>query len=292
MDFRGRFPDLHDRFYREARATWIRLHRASPKYSMQEETNAAFLADVPVSVEVLLAEYRQVERGSQQVGKWLDRDGTMVSAESLAAGHYQRLGYQVLRFERQPITTLVASFFALTIQNPADPLANLCMRHSTVGWTPSTPNTPLIHFWLPEDFGTPQYHRRCCQQLERDLSLVETVPDVVALFDQLVSESTLLRDYLWVNSASAVEAARKVLSILPREVLVESLRWVIEDFWSRQPGWPDLLVHSGDDYRFIEVKSPHDELSEPQMNWFRWAVSESGIPCGILRVKKRRAKAT
>ncbi len=57
--------------------------------------------------------------------------------------------------------------------------------------------------------------------------------------------------------------------------------------WNRQPGWPDLLLQSSSEYRFAEVKSPHDKLSLEQLQWFRWAVTEAEIPCEICRVRRQ-----
>jgi hypothetical protein len=40
-------------------------------------------------------------------------------------------------------------------------------------------------------------------------------------------------------------------------------------------------------YRFVEVKSPYDELSQEQMRWFQWASSQN-VSCEITRVKRLR----
>jgi hypothetical protein len=105
------------------------------------------------------------------------------------------------------------------------------------------------------------------------------------LFDLLLDETQLIRDYLWVADAVSVERARRALEALPREIVVRSVEWAIGNFWHRQPGWPDLLVVRDGEYRFVEVKSPHDELSQEQMRWFEWASSQN-VSCEITRVKR------
>jgi len=78
------------------------------------------------------------------------------------------------------------------------------------------------------------------------------------------------------------------LTILPKEIVIACVEWAIQNFWHRQPGWPDLFACKGNVFVFAEVKSPYDELSQDQMNWFQWAIEQSRIPCEICRVEKRK----
>ncbi len=77
------------------------------------------------------------------------------------------------------------------------------------------------------------------------------------------------------------------MAVLPKETVIASVEWAIQDFWKRQPGWSDLFVYNSNNYKFAEVKSPYDELSQEQMQWFAWAL-EQKIPCEILRVNRRK----
>ena len=76
------------------------------------------------------------------------------------------------------------------------------------------------------------------------------------------------------------------MKVLPIDVVIASVEWAIGDFWQRQPGWPDFLLHNSDAFFFSEAKSPNDELSQEQMNWFRWAIEKAKIPCEICRLEK------
>jgi len=108
------------------------------------------------------------------------------------------------------------------------------------------------------------------------------------LFENWLAPSENLRDYLWVNDPAPVALTRAALAIIPRTDLLLWVEWVARAFWRHQHGWPDLLLLRNHEFRFAEVKSPNDELSQEQMHWFRWALETSGIPCEVCRVKKAR----
>jgi hypothetical protein len=106
------------------------------------------------------------------------------------------------------------------------------------------------------------------------------------LFEKSLDSSTPLRDYLWVNDNEAVELGRIALKTMPKLLVLKCIDWAIRDFWHRQSGWTDLFIFKSDEFKFVEVKSPKDELSLEQMNWFKWAIEEAAIPCEILRLTK------
>jgi VRR-NUC domain len=47
------------------------------------------------------------------------------------------------------------------------------------------------------------------------------------------------------------------------------LQYLIEDFWGRRAGWPDLLVYRDNEFFFAEVKSADDKLGKSQERWIR-----------------------
>lgn len=271
----------------KAKKHWQEEHKRRPKYELKERTEADFLSQVPVPVKELSVQYRKEKRGKQSVGRWLC-DGELLSVEQLAARHYSSEGYSVIRCERVLISAWVATFLGAAIQDPADPRGQAVMRGSTIGWRPDRRDTPIIHFRLPQDFGSAHYYARRQSIVDSWLDGMRAVTDLQVLFDALVPETEYLRDYLWVAEPAAVEAARHALGVLPREFVVAAVHWAIQHFWDRQPGWPDLLVWSPTEFLFVEVKSPHDKLSQKQMNWFEWAVLEQNVPCEILRLKRAR----
>jgi hypothetical protein len=174
------------------------------------------------------------------------------------------------------------------IQDPNDPLLKYGYRHSTKGLMMNNRNTPIIQVRTPEDFGSRQYYKRRHRPIEDLLRKMGCTGNPPVLFEKLLDESTPLRDYLWVNEDAYVELGRTGLRVVPPEMVWDCIKWTIQDFWVRQSGWPDLFAFRNTEYLFVEVKSPLDELSGEQMNWFRWATEESHIPCEICRLKKVR----
>ena len=201
---------------------------------------------------------------------------------------YESQGYSVLRCERLLISTWTATFLCPSIQDTNDPRVRKVFRNSTKGWTSKNRNTGLIGILLPEDFGATEFYKRRTDSIASNIDYMRKADDLLPVFNELVEAGESLRDYLWINSDEAVETTRTALSVLPKSIVISSIEWAIKDFWRRQPGWPDLFICKEKEYKFVEVKSPYDELSQEQMQWFSWA-SEQKIPCEILRVNRRKA---
>jgi hypothetical protein len=288
VEFQTRFPDKAKEFHRRAKQYWQGVHKRNPKYDLKEETEAEFLSRVKVPMTKIEAVYRQTDKNGQKIGKWVNQAGALVAVEQVVAEWYGSQGYEALLCERTLISSLVATFMARPIQDTNDPRVLTTFRDSTRGWTSRNRNTPVIAIRLPEDFGSAAYYKRRKGALDASIQELEEADSMRAMFDTLLAESEALRDYLWVNTDEAVGMTRTVLDVLPTEVVIACVEWAIEDFWHRQPGWPDLFVYRNTDFRFVEVKSPHDELSQEQMNWFRWAVEEANIPCEICRVERQQ----
>lgn len=286
LKLKSRFPDETKKMKKEAHKFWQERHKRDPKYDTSELTVTAFLSRVSVPQREIEASYVQIERGDQKLGKWINEAGDPVSAEDIAAEHYEKEGFTVWTCERRLISILVGTFCCHVIQDPADPRIRTVMRGSTRGWTSQNRDTPLISFLLPEDFGSREFYFRREAEFRELISKLRETDNLGALFEELLEPSTMLRDYLWVNEDEVVDLVRTALKVIPHSMIVDFIDWTIRDFWQRQPGWPDLLLLKSDEFRFSEVKSPHDKLSLEQMRWFRWVVEEAGVPCEICRVRR------
>jgi hypothetical protein len=282
------YPELAKQLRKEARQYWQRVHRQNPKYDTKERTEAEFFNSVPVPIRQVEARYQRIEREGQKIGKWLNDADELVSAEELVTLWYEKQGFQVLRCERRLISVWVATFLGVPIQDPTDPKSRTVMRASTIGCTPDNRDTPMITFNLPEDFGSAIYFHRRQAVLKKWLQRMRKARDLMELYDSLLPDTQFVRDYFWVAEHSAIELGRKAIQILPGHVVAASVTWAIQHFWNRQPGWPDLLIARPNEYRFSEVKTPHDKLSQDQMNWLEWAVTVEDIPCELVRVQKLR----
>jgi hypothetical protein len=289
LELASRFPGEIKKFKKEAKKQWQQRHKTNPKYDMSEPTTAGFLSEVSVPNVIVKAAYIQVEKGSQKLGKWINQSGEVVSAEEIAVEHYRNQGFDVWLCERRLISMLVGTFLQPVIQDPSDPRVRTVMRGSTKNWSQTNRDTPPISFFLPEDFGTAEFYLRREREFSNAISELAAAGDLLARFDDLLEPSMLLRDYLWVNDDIPVELARAALRVLPVTVIVQGVSWAIRHFWQRQAGWPDLLLLRGPEFCFSEVKSPNDELSLEQMQWFRWATMETNLPCEICRVSPSSA---
>ena len=272
---------------REALEKWKQIHKRAPKYDTSEPTEASFLRTVAVPTREIEGDYLPVEKDGKKIGKWRAADGRLVSPEELVSLDAESQGYLVLRGERALISCLVATFLGRTIQDPTDPDVRPTYRASTVGWTSTNRSTATIEIPLPTDFGTQGYSLRRADRIREELAELAETPSLMEEFDRRVPSTESLRDYLWAAERGVVDRARVALRYLPREVVLSSLTWVMGHLWARTPGWPDLLLLSPATYRFSEVKSPLDELSAEQMQWFRWACGPGAISCEIVRVRKR-----
>lgn len=288
LEFETQFPEISRELKKRAKNQWQLVHKTSPKYNTKEKTESRFLTEVQVPIREIEAAYRQIQRGDQKIGRWINSTGELTSVEKVATEWYVLQGFSVIPCERRLISTWVATLLSDVIQNIDDPLIRQSIRHSTKNWTTRNRETPIVVFNLPEDFGSHKFFDRRREALNYGLDRIRQASNLTLLFDSLLDNSFLLRDYLWVNDDDIVADARKALTIIPKETIISCIEWTVQDFWQRQPGWPDLFVYRDNEILFSEVKSPHDELSLEQMNWFEWAIKEAHIPCEIFRVTKEK----
>jgi VRR-NUC domain len=288
IDFQKRFPELSKALRKQARQQWQKAHRANPKYDLSEPTQAQLHGAVTIPEFVVFAEYVQLARGDQKLGRWQDSHGRPVSAEARASESYLSQGWQPHVCERKLITILFATFCFPVIQDANDPLLIIGYRRSTRGWRTGRRDPSVIAIPLPADFGGTRHYERRRAQYGRLFAELQARP-LVEAFEERLEPSESLRDYLWVNEDGPVSLARSALRVVPAEDILRWIEWVAADFWHRQPGWPDLLLLSDKAYRFAEVKSPLDELSQEQMRWLRWARTDGRVPCEICRVRKASA---
>ncbi|MEY4986468.1 MAG: DNA-directed polymerase [Bacteroidota bacterium] len=79
------------------------------------------------------------------------------------------------------------------------------------------------------------------------------------------------------------ELIERVLQV----VETPALQQVLQMMWSRlsthAKGFPDLFIQRGNEYAFVEVKSPNDHLSAIQHFWHD-SFAELGIPVSLIRV--------
>lgn len=275
--------DVYNSIEREVIEEIKALHQRSPKYIFQEESQSEVLTKYQVEVVRLDGIYvKQAARGVAI----LDGDRAY-SAEEFAALHFERLGYEVLFTESVPFHALFGIFMWLLIQDQADPKVKVITFGDRVAFDQGVKGK-LIWTLLPEDFGTPGYALRRVTAIKEHFTLLsEQKEELLWTFDYWVEPSADLRQYLWAHRPQDVTKAREIVSILPTDVTVRILEYLVADYWRRYCGWPDMLVHNQDEFFFAEVKSSKDKLREDQKNWIRGNSTELHLPFKLIKIHKK-----
>jgi hypothetical protein len=278
----------HPDKYKEIEQAVIRdirkIHQRSPKYIYQEESQSQVLAKNNVEIIDVDGTYVKTEERKSAILF----DGDLYTVEEFAAQHYIEKGYAVLETESIPFHTLFGVLMWILIQDPSDP------QQQIIGFgerTTSEEGRVGEEIWthLPDDFGASGYATRRETPINEHLaSIPNEREELFWLFDYWVDPSENLRQYLWAHRPQDVENARKLIEILPVEVIRRILKYLVTDYWKRYTGWPDLLVYNDFEYFFVEVKSSGDKLREDQKNWIYGNTNELKVPFRLMKIHKSR----
>ncbi len=258
------------------------LHEANPKYQYHEESQAEIIHKYGVEVVHIDATFAPKTKGKRS--SIVDGNET-VEPEEFVARHYERQGWQVLFVESVPIHVLFGIYMWLLIQDAADPMNRLVMFGSRSDYEGARKGVE-IRTLLPEDFGTTGYARRRRAAIDEYFNS-GMLDDLEWLFDYWLGHSVNFREYLWAHRDADVERAKELILILPPEVIIRILRYLVGGYWQRYLGWPDLLVHRGEDYYWAEVKASRDKLSEDQKRWIRDNATELRLPFKLVKIHRR-----
>lgn len=259
------------------------LHLENPKYEFKEESQADIIKRYDVGILNLKATY--LKKSISKKSQVLD-SGELVSVEEFVCRYFSRLGYNVMFLESAPFHVLFGVYMWLLIQDPADPQVRLVGfgerndfkvgRKQRIIWT-----------HLPDDFGSSGYGSRRAAEIEKHLSLDRlNRDDLLWHFDYWLDYSNDLRQYLWAHRDEHIKKTRKLIEILPAEIICRILKYLVENYWHRYLGWPDMLVFRGSEYSFVEVKSSNDKIREDQKAWIKGNYEILKLPFQIVKVHK------
>lgn len=258
-----------------------KLHAAAPKYDTYEPSQAEIIARYNVNVQPFHPEYAD----KPEKGATVLLDGIVVSPEAYVAHSFAAEGWSSMELESAPFHALFGVMMWLVIG--ADEEAQLVQFGSRLAFDACEPSTP-VQMFLPRDFGTKGYGNRRKQEIDEHFAFImpDGEPDrdeLLELFDYWRDHSNDLREYLWAHRDHDVDRARKLIEILAPECVLAILRYLIEDYWGRYVGWPDLLLWKGQEILMIEVKSSSEKLSAEQKRW----IADNAM---VLRIPFRIAK--
>lgn len=262
-----------------------RLHEETKKYDYNDASTDNVLKKYKVQIENVHATY--VEH-KEKKAKVLD-SGQAIIVEEYVRRLYEQRGYSVVFLESSPFHVLFGVYMWPLIQDFADTQ----VRWSGFGERNAYEERReknLIWTLLPEDFGTPGYGIRRLQAINQHLSakIIADQEDLLWLFDYWLPYSEGLRQYLWAHRDIDVEKARRIVQVLPATTIVKILRYLVESYWERELGWPDLLVYNKHEYIFVEVKSSKDKLTDEQKLWIQGNFNVLQQPFKILKIHRQK----
>jgi len=212
---------------------------------------------------------------------------TTYSAEEYVQQYLNGLGFNVLETESVPFHVIFGVFMWLLIQDPADRLNRLASFGDRNAFEKNITGK-LISTFLPEDFGSSGYYERRKESINTHL---ETIPEdrdeLLWTFDYWLDHSNDFRQYLWAHRQSDIEKAKRLLSVLPPGIIKRILNYLIQDYYHRYLGWPDMLVFRDEQFFFAEVKSSNDELREDQKDWIRNNALYLKLPFRVYKIHKK-----
>ena len=278
--------DQYDECHRQAIASVKKHHQTSPKYVYSDRSQSEVIAQYNVPVVPLEADYRPGEDGRPRL-RWKDR---FLSPEEFAAEKLRNEGFDVLFTESVPFHALFGTMMWMLIQDPGDPRVRTVMFGDRLAFDEQRPGE-RVYAALPQDFGSAGYALRRSDAITKHLKWLPMERDeFLWTFDHWVEPSTSLRQYLWAHRTESVNTARKIISVFPVETVKQILGYLVGNYWARYCGWPDLLIHKGEEFCLAEVKSSKDKLSENQMNWIQGNSEHLGLPFKIAKIHRKRER--
>ena len=262
------------------------LHEMAPKYTFATESSQAdVISECDVDVVVLNATYIREPTIRHAQVRWNDET---VSVEEYVQRHYRKHGYDCISVESVPFHVLFGICLWLVIQDPDDARVKVSGFGDRHAFDKGEAGE-IIYCLKPDDFGTPEYGSRRKEAIDQHFAEMLTPSEIDWLFDYWLVPSTQLRQYLWAHRDADIQTAKKLTKILPPETIFHILRYLIDSYWERYLGWPDLLVYRDDEFFFAEVKSSNDKLSNDQKRWIRDNHQLLKLPFKLVKVHKSKS---
>lgn len=258
------------------------LHATKPKYVFDETSQSAILDRYKVEVVDIRANYAP----NPQKGAVIAFEDEVLSPEEFVSRIYIADGWSVMRLESVPLHVLFGTMMWLLIQDPADPQGQIVGFGDRAAYE-ATGDKPPIWMQLPSDFGTPAYYLRRKRATKRhfDLLLADR-EELLWLFDYWLEPSASLRNYLWAHRSEDIDRARRLIEILRPSEILTVLRYLLEDYWGRYLGWPDLVLWRANETTLIEVKSSGDKISEDQKIWIAGNSNTLKLPFRVVKIHR------
>src|SRR5579864_2455971 len=211
------------------------------------------------------------------------------SVEEYVRRHFNRLGYSATLLENGPIHVLFGTYMWPVLQDGDDRRSRIVGFADRQAYDAGIEGR-LIWCRLPADFGQPEYATRRAKHINQHMAVLSSQQQRLPhLFDQWLGPSSDLRNYLWAHRPEHIQVARQLIDVVPPDALMEILRYLIEHYWGRRAGWPDLLIHRRKEFMLLEVKSARDNLGAAQKGWIRDNHERLHLPFRLVKIVRQSA---
>ena len=196
-------------------------HEKLPKFSLETESEAAFLERINPPVLALTA--KTLSGGQVETSV-----GVFVRPEEYACWHFSNLGFSTTRCESVPFHALFSVLLWMLIQDPFD----LRLRNVTFGERSSFEthghSDSSVWMQLPDDFGTIAYSMRRSGAIAHYFEnvLPKEREALLSFFDISTIGSHKLQQYLWAYRTEDVSRARSLLEVLPPNAVHIALKYL------------------------------------------------------------------
>lgn len=257
-------------------------HDTNPLYSYSNLSQAEVIERY--GIEVIDVDGTYIQTHERGVRLW--EENSVLTPETFAEKYFSNRGYNVIFTESRPFHVLFGVFFWMLIQDPSDPKNRIVAFGNRFSFDKGE-DGETVYTFLPEDFGSEGYFRRRETAIDEHMSMIrQNQHDLLGLFDYWLQPSNELRQYLWAHHEDDLAKARQIVEVLPEAVVVNILRYLIESYWQRYLGWPDLLLFKNGEILFVEVKSSKDKLKDDQKSWIKDNYEFLHLPFKILKIHK------
>ena len=235
---------------------------------------------------------KKQKKNKKNVTTWLIDNKEYEIVEAAIKHFYENEGYNVWFCESKLISTLIGVFGILAPHYTSE--IRLSWNHITENWPErdQIDENYLLNKYIRH--GTREYYLRQELEVNNLINILTNTKDLTSLFESLLQKENYffknkprymsLRKQLGGDEDYSIELTRDALENVPHNIILKMIKWVIQDFYERGNGWPDLLCIKSNEYKFVEVKSPRDKIRPEQFNWFNWAFKE-GIECELCHIK-------
>jgi tetratricopeptide (TPR) repeat protein len=132
--------------------------------------------------------------------------------------------------------------------------------------------------WAPSHYGKESFAG------ELPLYLLEDRVELLAVLRARAAENQGAMNPLVDWYSLDFDLMERFLNAMPTDGLAAIAHYMWTHLGTHVKGFPDLFIQKGDDYAFVEVKSPNDHLSAIQHFWHDF-MRRNGVSVRLIRLK-------